>query len=183
MRNIIQRWIHTVYMKRDVTVITEYQSSFIIPLSTAFTHRTVQTPPPFLKDNLSHLKLVFQISVTKFDEYIFLICNYSQLLTLKELFLQPLQSTWGSSCSTMYFCLWPHTSALRVCECKGEMISQKELNSGHKNLFPYIRCMTATVYDLAVFKKTFSTCTSLPPHILPHWGTIYMATKLIPLEG
>jgi hypothetical protein len=71
MRYIIQRWIHTVYVKRDVTVITQYQSCFIIPLSTAFTNCTVQTPPPFLKDNLRYLKLVFQISRLRRNKELF----------------------------------------------------------------------------------------------------------------
>lgn len=56
MRNIVQRWIHTVYMERDVTVITENQSPFIIALPTALTHRAVQASPSLLKYNLRYLQ-------------------------------------------------------------------------------------------------------------------------------
>jgi hypothetical protein len=63
MGNIVQRWIHTVYMERDVTVITENESPFIVALPTALTHCAVQASPSLLKDNLRYLQLVSYIEL------------------------------------------------------------------------------------------------------------------------
>lgn len=47
-RDIGERRVHTVDVVGNITVVTQQQSRFVIPLPTAFTHRTIQTSPAFL---------------------------------------------------------------------------------------------------------------------------------------
>lgn len=56
-RDIGERRVHTVDVVGNITVVTQQQSRFVIPLPTAFTHRTIQTSPAFLQDHLCDLRI------------------------------------------------------------------------------------------------------------------------------
>lgn len=53
---ILQRWVQTVRVITNITVITQQQTAGVTRLPARLTHRTLQTTPAFTQHHLSDLK-------------------------------------------------------------------------------------------------------------------------------